>query len=536
LIKFLIISLTLSFQIKRMRRVFLSVFLLVAVIAVYMAGCKPKPKVTPAPIAAVTGNFPASIATIFINKCAIAGCHDAASAQFADGFMMDTWAHVFNGAYDGAMVVPYSTSYSPLLYYINTNLANGDTALPTMPISTTTKPLSVLSQAEYDTIKNWIAHGAPDVNGNVAFSTNPSTRQKLYSIQTGCNQLAVIDGQTKLVMRYIAVGDGTDAALHDVLCSSDGLYAYISFYAGNIVQKIDCTTDTVVATVSLASGLAGGVISGEGQWSIFSLSPDNSTLMVTAFQPTGYVAAINTASMQVIPNLSLGWAQGGNSNIRYPHGIAANAAFDTFYTTIEYGNEVVKWWYISGAPHFKTITVNSSTATNVTTYGVTPDPHFITMSPDYSKYFVTCENTDQVRVLSTATDKVIDSINVGAWPQEMAIDTINNYLFVACMLDRTNANGEGTVYVINYNTDAVVKILSGFFFEPHDIGVDEEDGLLYVLSTNLDTVAGEPPPHHSTACGVPGWYNVYNLSTLQPADNNIYYVLNDPYTITSRFK
>ena len=62
----------------------------------------------------------------------------------------------------------------------------------------------------------------------------------MYITVSGCNVVAVIDGQSKLVMRYIPVGTYPgDNSMHDVAVSSDGNYAYLSFYAGTLLQKIE---------------------------------------------------------------------------------------------------------------------------------------------------------------------------------------------------------------------------------------------------------------------------------------------------------
>jgi len=518
-----------------MRRLLFSALIAAIIAMICITACKRTSNNTVS-TAITKSNFPVSVGTIFINKCATAGCHDASSAQNADGLLLDSWEHLFNGGYDGASVVPYAVLYSPMLYFINTDSTNGiPIAEPTMPISTTTSKMPYLTKAEFDTISNWIARGAPDVNGNIAFSSNPATRQKIYQTQSGCNEVAVIDAKTKLVMRYIAVGSGTNEAQHDVTVSSDGRYAYVSFYIGNIVQKIDCIADTVVATCDMTPAFPP---TGDGSWGILTLSPDNSTLMVSGFQQRSCVIAINTATMAV--NLDLSIYGGGNYTTQYPymHGLANNATFDTFYACIEYGNEILKWWYETGVPHFKVVTLNSLPATNASsiTPPLTPDPHQIIMSPDYSKYFVTCENSAEVRVLSTANDQLLDSIPVGALPQEMAISASQNYLFVACMEDSTNTNSGslGSVYVIDINTYAVVKKIYGYFYQPHDIAVDAQDGLLFISSTNISP--GGPPPHHIVGCaGRPGWYTVYDLNTLQPADANQYTVLVNPYAISNRF-
>jgi len=470
----------------------------------------------------VTGNFPPAVASIFLSKCATAGCHNEASYQNAAGLLLDSWAHLFQGSIHGAVAVAYSSRYSTLLYYVNT-----DSALGLVYYEPGHMP-TPLTTAEYMTLSNWIAAGAPDNNGNIPFATNPDTRQKIYLTNQGCDVVAVIDGQTKLVMRYIPVGGGLDeAAPHDVSISSDGMYAYVPLYAGSWVQKIDTRIDTVIATANLGLVAENGT---GGYWSIAMISPLDTAVMVSGWWSPGYVVTFNTTTMQVDPKSSIDVYSGGTQLFPYPHGLESNEAFDTFYTTLDYGNVVNKFWF---KPSFgyEYISVNGS-PTVITSNPTTPDPHQIQMSPDNSKYFVTCQNTNVVSVMDRHTDSLITMIPVGAYPQEMDVSTSSNYLFVACMDDATNpqANCIGSVYVIDMTTLQVVKVLYGNFYEPHDIAVDEQDGFLYIASRNYTGTS-----HHSSVCGNIGWYSVYNLSTLEPADGKQYYVTTDPYVINARF-
>jgi len=118
----------------------------------------------------------------------------------------------------------------------------------------------------------------------------------------------------------------------------------------------------------------------------------------------------------------------------------------------------------------------------------------------------------------------------------MALSESKQYLFVVCMEDGANTtpNARGSVYIIDYNTDKVVKILYGDFYQPHDIAIDETDGLLFINSTNQNPSG--PAPHHVSACGGrDGWYTIYDLNTLLP-DGKRYEAGVFPYAISARFK
>jgi DNA-binding beta-propeller fold protein YncE len=490
-------------------------------VTLIVASCKPKHNEPPA---TPTADFPAEVGKILISKCAVSGCHNAASYQNCNGLLLDSWAHLFQGSNNGSVVVAYSPKYSSLLYFVNTDSSEGPVATPTMPQSTTAMSQSPLSPAEYATLKTWIAQGAPDKDGNIPFADNAATRQKIYITQQGCDLVGVIDGKTNLVMRYIPIGTNNASieSPHSISMSSDGSFACVSFLAGNYIQKIDTRTDTVVASMQV----------GSGSWNIVYIAPGDTMLAASNWASNGSVIFGNTGTMQKQNNLT----GSGSGLFVYPHGITSTRAFDTVFITAQYGNVVYR--YSPYIPYYRKVSLNGQPPATTNSGDISsPNPHEITMSPDGSKYFVSCQGTNEVRVLDAHTDALLDSIPVGTFPQEMAISGTYPYLFVACMEDAANTltGRRGSVYVINYNTHQVVTKLYGDFYQPHDIGVDDINKRLYVASTNANPSG--PAPHHATSCGGrAGWYSVYDLNSLQPLNNKRYEMTVMPYSIAVRFE
>lgn len=463
------------------------------------------------------GNFPAEISNILVRRCATEGCHDAKGAVNAAGLRLDSWDELFKGSARGAVVVPYSTTYSILLYYINQeSFSNRDlVAVPTMPYNATP-----LTEEEYNVMKNWIANGAPDAAGNIAFASDADTRQKIYITQQGCEDLVtVIDAKSGLVMRYVPIGisNGPELA-HNVQVSADGRYAYVCFFGGSVVQKIDTRTDQIVGTVNV----------GPGNWQVQLLSQDGTKMLLTGTD-NGQLLLINIQTMTVeIPITGI---------FSQPHGLAATPNFDTIYITSQQGNFIYK--YILSQFEPSTIVLDNNPETPSTVPGVTPDPHEIMMSPDHSKLFVTCQNNRQVKVIDLHSEQVILTHNVGAVPQEIAFSKKRNLMFVTCREDDNNNSSDksrGSVYVFDATTGQQVGTpIYGDFFQPHGLIADEMNDLLYIGSQNYDP--NGPAPHHASGCnGRNGWYSIYDLNTLQPKNGRRYEVTPNPYGMNVRFK
>jgi len=477
--------------------IYVSVFSMLCLIA-----CKHEPAyVTPAS----SGNFPSEVGNIFINRCATAGCHNALSYSNAAGLLLDSWEHLFDGSINGAVVVPYSSDYSSLMYFINTDSTLGPVAVPTMPLNH-----APLTKDEYLAMKKWIDDGAPDKNGNIAFSSEPATRQKIYAIHQGCDMLAVIDAEKKVVMRYISIGSKPypESAIYTRI-SPDGKYAYVCFWYSNEVYKIHTHTDKVAGIFTLSNNF----------WSTMAVSADGQKLALTNGDDFG-LSVVNTTTAQVQHFVSTGFVN--------PHGITANAAFDTFYVTSLFGNTIYKFSNGNTTP----ISIDGNPLT--TNSGATPDPYEIIMSPDYSKYFIACDKSNEVRVFNRNNDGLAKVIPVGLQPRGMSMSKTKPYLFVSCMEDPSSGIFKGSVYVINYNTLEVVKVIKGDFYQPHSVSVNELDNSLYIFNRNQNYDG--PAPHHQGPCsGRNGYYQVYDLNTLTPKSGRRYEVLVDPFVSAIRF-
>lgn len=445
------------------------------------------------------GNYPPEIADILVKKCATSGCHNTASKDAAAGLDLSTWDNMFLGTRNGAAVVPYRSDQSTLFYFINTDTSLGITQIPTMPYN---QP--ALSEAEVLTIRNWIDQGAPNKDGFVKFSDNPN-RRKIYITNQGCDLVGVHDPVTRVVMRYINVGNSASIeSPHMLRISPDGQFWYVIGIAGNFIQKYRTSDESFVGEANI----------GFGNWNTFSISPDGTKAWVIDLNNIGRIAYVNLTTMSFVM-----YYQDGSA-FSSPHGSFMDPTGQFLYVTDQLGNRIYKWDISNpNLPEYEAITIN-------TTPGQPAEPHEIIFHPDGSKYFVSCQGTDEVRVMDAATDNLITVIPTSLYPLEMSISPSRGYLFVTCM--------EGNaVSVININNLTHIKdITTGF--DPHGLVVDEVEDVVYVANRNLPT-SGGPPPHHISSCGGRnGYMTVIDMSTLELEPGFKTELSVDPYSVMIR--
>lgn len=457
------------------------------------------------------GNYPNDIDAIISRNCSVSGCHNAASAPASGGLNLTTWSDMFAGAGSGSPVIPYSSKFSSLCYYINTYPDLGLINTPTMPLNR--EPLS------YDQVKriqDWIDAGAPDINGNVKWADNP-VRKKLYAANQGCDVVTVFDSETQLPIRFIPVG--TKAAgntPHQVRVSPDGKYWYVIFVNNNIMQKFRCSDDGFEGNIPLTQ-VAAGTGSGDAvNWNTFVITKNGRYAYCVSW-PDGKVSKVDLENRKLVHFI------GGQGTA---HGIVLNAAEDKIYLAAQTGNFITE--VDTGFTSANTLVIENGAQQN---FQSSLDPHDMALSPDGSSIYITCQKSNEVRVFHIPSGTVTAVIPTGVYPQEIVYSASTNQYFVTCTEDVITFPGShGVVTRIDGTTHAVVSLKCGF--QPHGIAIDEAKKLIYVASRNIASTG--PPPHHTSQCaGRNGFVNFINLGsfTLRPER---YELSVDPYFIFAR--
>lgn len=454
--------------------------------------------------------YPDDIGKLFFTKCATAGCHNDASKDAAAGLSMESWEKLFQGGSTSACIVPYSTNYSTLLYYINTYSDLGPTLTPVMPYNK-----EHLSREDVVTIKNWIAAGAPDRDGFVKFSDNPD-RKKFYVANQGCDIVTVFDQETLLPMRYVDVGNSVATeSPYNIKVSPDGDYWYVLSITGNSLQKYRTSDDSFV----------GEAILGFNFWTNVTISNDGQKAFVSGWISSGEIAEVNLNTYTVIHH----------TGFTYPRGSCLNPSGDTLYVAQQASsNQMYK------------VPINNFAGKSLLNLYTTPPasgvltPNEIVFSSDGSKYFVSCQGSSELRIFQRSNDSLLAIIPVGALPSAMSVSATHNYLFVSCQEDTLSFSGfRGSVAIIDIANNALVtKMYSGH--QPHGIAVDDNNNLVYVANRNSSS--GGPAPHHSisisTCSGKNGYVTFIDMNTLslvqQGSSSKKVEVSVDPYSIAIR--
>jgi DNA-binding beta-propeller fold protein YncE len=350
----------------------------------------------------------------------------------------------------------------------------------------------------------------------VAFCCD-NNRAKYYVTNQGCDEVAVFDANSNLLMRYYSVGNNNSIeSPHNLKVSPDRRYVYTLLRFGNVLQKHDARNDQHIADCFIDNA----------DWNVIVFAKSGNVGIISDLSPSGKIRIVDLNNMTVIKSLQ---------GLINPHGLYFSDKNNTLYVTSQYGNAYYKIKFDTSdfnVIDFETRSLQPGVNINFNPGSI--DPHEILFSPDESKYFVTCQASNEVRVFLTSNDSLLAVIPVGTFPLEMAISYQYPYLAVTCEETPSSfPRTKGSVSVINYNTLQLVGTINQTLFQPHGIAIDDDRNLIIVTNRNLTNDG--PAPHHSSECGARnGFISYYRLSDLTPLPKMKTEVSVDPYSISIR--
>jgi YVTN family beta-propeller protein len=421
------------------------------------------------------------IEPIFYRSCGGEGCHlneghAGKVAHDAGGDLeLDTWGSVMSGSEHGAVVVPYWSSKSHLLFHINSDTTLAPVALPHMPTENDTLP-----REQILLIKRWIDEGAKNDNGEVAMAGE--TLPRIFVTAQAEDKVTAIDLQRQLVMRYITVGQRPDSttppeAPHNITLSPDGRFLYVNLIAAGLVEKYDARTFQKLGQVQVGVSPAQIVVTGDG-----------STLYVSNFdisKEQRFVNRVDAASMQVTGVIDeVGLA---------PHGLTLSRDEHYLYTMNASGDDIAEIDLTKPVPEVtRRIPIVPGSALPPGQQAI-HEPYQSVLSSDGMMLFVTCRKSGQVRVVDLAQGKVVDSITVGARPLILNITPDGKEIWVP-------NQASDNVSIIDVATRAVVATIPNIGKQPHGVAFKSNGTVAYISCENQTGEAHHP----TTGSRIPG--------------------------------
>jgi DNA-binding beta-propeller fold protein YncE len=482
----------------------------------YLALCVVSCKVDDKILKIEESDYPKDVAKIILAKCATSGCHNTNSNQAAAGLNLDTWDDMFMGTRSGAVVIPYWHTQSSMFLFCNTYNDLGLSNIPTMPSSK-----NPLSREEVITLRDWIDKGAPNANGIIKFS-DYAFKSKYYVATQGCDIINIIDPKLLVPMRYVKVGKtAQQESPHQIQISPDGKYWYVIFTAGTTIQKYSTFDDSFIGEVTLNNGNGGG----SGNWNTLVITSNGKYAFAVDWSPQGVINYLDLENLKVLRVYNSDW-------LKYPHAIALHPNGKKLYVLSQSGNAMYKINIENPLyPELdNTISLDGNPLQWDASNATSLNAHDIRFTPDASKYFITCQKSNEIRVYNAINDAQLASIKVGSYPQEIVFSETTNYAFVSCTEDTiTTAKRRGSVAVLDYkNNSLVTKLYAGH--QPHGIAVDDANKLVIVANRNQSDDG--PAPHHTSECaGRNGNIAFINLTTLEVLPKKIEVTV-DPYYVS----
>jgi YVTN family beta-propeller protein len=232
-----------------------------------------------------------------------------------------------------------------------------------------------------------------------------SANNYIYIANKGSNEVSVINCTTNSVIASISVGSWPEAVTYD----SASNYLYVANWESSNVSVINGANNSVIATISEGTSWPDAI----------AYDPSNNYLYVAygyhphfvgQFAPLT-VSVINCASNSVISSISVGGRRS------YPDAIAYDSS-----------NNYI---YVANSLSYNVSVINAATNSVISSINVGHSPVGVAYDSGNNYIYVTNYGQNNVSVINGATNSVIASINVGSGPDAVAYDSFYNYIYIA---------------------------------------------------------------------------------------------------------
>jgi len=398
---------------------------------------------------------------IFKNNCLSSGCHN--SQDRANGLALTSWESLIRGSDYGAVIISGHAEHSHLVEHLE-----GE-AEPRMPLNR--RPLP---EEQIEFIARWVEEGARNDAGQRPYE---NITKKVYISNQGDDLISVISTEHNIVTRLLPVGDSPSLDVpHNLFFDPQKRFLYTSLIGSGEIWKFDTITDSFVGKAPAGNASANVVV-----------SPDGSKAYVTNWDITNpdgrAVQVIDTATLTRIQQINVGLA---------PHGISFSHDGKLIYVTN----------YLSDSVSILNAADNTEIARVLLAPDVNPvrsskyQPLQVVLTPDDRLAYVSCFESNEVRVIDTAAKTVIAAVPVGKRPFLLEVTPDGQFVYVA------NQQSDDMSVIRVATNQVITTIESPAFANPHGIAFTPDGRYAYVTNENLDgSFEAHHPTHHGGNTG-----------------------------------
>jgi YVTN family beta-propeller protein len=297
--------------------------------------------------------------------------------------------------------------------------------------------------------------------GNIKVEKNPHAlaineiTNTLYVAHEYSNIVSVIDGNTTNVTKTIDLGNGSSS--YDIAVNSDTNTIYVTNFPFQNVSVVDGNTNNVTKTIDLGNGSSPFRI---------AVNSDTNIIYATDFG-SNTVFLIDGKTNQPMKPVRVG------GTLDEAGSIAVNTVANAIYVTNSYSNS---------------ISVIDGKTNNVTTYSMPiASPHEVAIDSTTGSMYVANLDSHRVYVIDGKTINMIKTIIVTGnsttmiGPPALAVDSSNRSVYL------TDAGGN-SVSIINGKTNNVTESIP-VGEGPEDVAVNSITDVIYVANADDDTVS-----------------------------------------------
>jgi YVTN family beta-propeller protein len=285
--------------------------------------------------------------------------------------------------------------------------------------------------------------------GGPAFAAGP----KAYVGNFKDNSVSVIDTGTRAVLATLPVAAGPDG----IVITPDGATAFVSGSSATSISVIDTATDKVASAIEVGKGPQGLAITPDGRWLLVAVNGEDR------------VAIVDIAGRSVA----------GSVAVAKPHTIAVRADGKLAYVTSQEPG------------HFALSIVDLATRAVVASVPVEKPPRDLEFGHDGRALYFTLAGVAAVQVLDPATNKVVAQIATGPSPHLA-------HHFAGMREGVVVVQGPGEVMLFDPATNAAVRSIA-VGKQPHWIDASADGKRLFVSNEGSNTVSVVDPASGETS-------------------------------------